>query len=48
MKKLTLQVDALTVESFPTGGANGPVEALLATRPGVCDPVTNHPRCPVY
>ena len=50
MKKMTLQVDALAVETFATGdakGANSTVHALLATRPQVCDPLTLPPRCAV-
>lgn len=50
MKKTTLRMDTLTVESFDTGDvrqAAGTAQALFATRPEICDPVTYHPRCPV-
>lgn len=50
MKKLTLQVDSLTVQSFPTGDADGQIGTVLAheaeaTRPGACDPFSLPPRC---
>lgn len=49
MKKLTLQADALEVESFSTdverdGDTVQPPE-FFATRPQVCDPLTVPPRC---
>lgn len=50
MKTLTLQLDALAVQSFSTGEADGQigtVEAreMLATRPQACDPFSLPPRC---
>jgi hypothetical protein len=50
MKKLKLQVEELAVESFSAGEANGQAgtveaNALLATRPGACDPFSLPPRC---
>jgi hypothetical protein len=50
MKKMTLQVDSLAVQSFPTGETDGQIgtaeaREMLATRPGVCDPFTLPPRC---
>jgi hypothetical protein len=50
MKKLTLQLDALEVESFTTALAEGPEGTvqgfdLAATRPGACDPFSLPPRC---
>lgn len=51
MKTLTLLVDALAVQSFATGEADGQigtVEAreMFATRPQICDPFTSPLRCP--
>jgi hypothetical protein len=46
MKKLTLNVEALRVESF---GASLEAEFfgdVEMTRPHVCDPFTEGPRCP--
>ena len=49
MKKLRLDADRLAVESFQTAGdRQTPAHDLLATRPGVCDPVTTHPQCPEH
>jgi hypothetical protein len=47
MKRLRLQADALTVESFSPGADEQGSAALefLATRPQVCDPFTLPPRC---
>lgn len=50
MKKPKLQLDALAVESFTPGDANGqagaaPANELFATRPQACDPFTLPPRC---
>jgi hypothetical protein len=40
MKKLTLNVEALRVESFDAAPAAGFLDDLAATRPHVCDPLT--------
>ena len=52
MKTLTLRLDALAVQSFATGKAEGRMETagareFLATRPQICDPLTFVPaHCP--
>ena len=46
MKKLTLDVAMLAVQSFQTDEAAGCTPAeFAATRPQVCDPFTLPPRC---
>jgi|GEM_PF-5896968 len=50
MPRLKLQAEALTVDSFATGGEGDPADTVqpddwLATRPEVCDPFTLPPRC---
>ena len=52
MKTLTLQIDALAVQSFATGEKDGQTgtagaRELFATRPQICDPLTFVPaHCP--
>ena len=47
MKKLRLDADRLSVESFQTGDGDRqtPAYDLLATRPAACDPFSLPPRC---
>ena len=46
MKKLTLNVEALGVESFDASLEAGFLVDVEMTRPQVCDPFTEGPRCP--
>lgn len=49
MQKLKLQMDALEVQSFATGDADGPAGTVqareAATWPAACDPFSKPPRC---
>lgn len=49
MEKLKLRMDALEVQSFPIGDADGPIGTVHgledATRPAACDPFSVPPRC---
>lgn len=45
MKKLQLDADRLTVDSFQTESHSPAVFMDAATRPEVCDPFTLPPRC---